>query len=647
MNTLILKSLKLLCKEADELQLFGDKISFFHGEMSSGKSSIVELIDFCLGGRLARTPAIASEVLTVQLIIEIQGNEYLLERLVSSQAQVIVSWTNEEHAERVLLPIKAGENPVLDGGIFNLSDFLMDAIGLGIIKVPARKSDPDSKLHRLSFRDFFKLCYLDQPDLDSSFFVLEQPIRREKTKDVLKFVLGFQSDQLTTLQQQLSEVRQKQRSLREAATQIDTFLADYGFNSEEGIDAQVDEINAKVELLENERDAQTRIGGDIEFVSDEIRTKAEDLEERFHEKQAAISDIKVRIAEQEALSAELISLKIKAARSNTATEILERAGFNACPQCGTQVGKSEEKQKCSLCKEPLTGKDSSQKINVALVNQDLNDRIDDLKVSLKRLTQSLGRQLSSLQVISEERIAVQQRIDLARSDVESEYIQRARRIESELGQLNERRLQLMRVRAMPAEIERRRVRADKLTADISELQRKIDLEKEKFQNGRLNLVVLERNFHDILKAIHFPEISENDRVRVNTNTWLPEILPDGNEARAWGFADAGSGGKKVLFKTSFALALHKTAAEMELDLPKIFIVDSTMKNITPDINKDVFEHFYKEVYRLLMDELSEWQCIIVDQTFSPYPDNMRGTIQRFMTNSNPEHPPLISYYSGH
>ena len=103
----------------------------------------------------------------------------------------------------------------------------------------------------------------------------------------------------------------------------------------------------------------------------------------------------------------------------------------------------------------------------------------------------------------------------------------------------------------------------------------------------------------------------------------------------------------VLFKTSFALALHKTAADFDLFVPKLFIVDSTMKNITPDINPEVFENFYKEVYRLLDDELKDWQCIIVDQTFYEYPKELEPSLNRRLTQDDPENPPLISYYKGH
>lgn len=645
--SLSIKSLRLLCKKGEEFQPFADRLSFFHGRMSTGKSTIVELINYCFGGRLVNTPAVSSEVIRVQLLIASEGVEYLLERDANGSSFVDVSWVDGDVAERVSLPLVASNQPIYGEDIHNLSDFLMSLLGVGPIKVPTRKSDDNSNLHRLSFRDFYKFCYLDQPDLDSDFFHLGTPIRREKSKDVLKYILGFQSERLTALQQELLERRQEQRTLREAASQIDEFLEQYGYNSEEEIDIQIKLVDVQAEALEKEREDQKSTALPSEFAQDVERSRLLELDDIYTEKLEAISDIDLRIAEQEALRSELISLKIRAARSTISTEILDRAGFEACPQCGSGIEKTKQPHKCTLCKTDLSDGEHHNSISIAVIEKDLVDRIDDLKGSLSRLKQARRRQGHSLEEINGQRRAIQSKMDAARKDLESEYLKRARQVESSLGALNERRRQLTRVRKMPAEIERRRKAADKLSEAISKLNRDIEKETEKFKSGRRNLRKLEENFLAILKAIHFPEISDADKVSINSNTWVPYVLPNGDEARAWSFLDAGSGGKMVLFKTSFALALHKTAAEYELFIPKLFIVDSTMKNITPDINPEVFENFYKEVYRMLGDELDEWQCVIVDQTFYEYPKGLSPSLNRLLAQGDPANPPLISYYKGH
>jgi len=287
-------------------------------------------------------------------------------------------------------------------------------------------------------------------------------------------------------------------------------------------------------------------------------------------------------------------------------------------------------------------------MSAAVVERDLIDRIEDLDRSIKRLKRNLERHTSELVNFMEGRGALQKHVDAARASGESQYMQRVRVLESDRGALAEKRRFLTRIVAMPSEVEARRKEADKMSEEISKLERLMASEQEKFSEGRTNVAELEENVLKIMRAIHFPGIEEGDAVRVNTKTWMPYILPGGNEERRWTFSDAGSGGKKVLFKICFALALHLTAAQRALNLPKLLIIDSTMKNITPDINRDVVTHFYKEVYRLLANELSEWQCILIDQTFfPPDPTHEIDIYERFMKKDDPKYPRLISYYKGH
>ena len=146
----------------------------------------------------------------------------------------------------------------------------------------------------------------------------------------------------------------------------------------------------------------------------------------------------------------------------------------------------------------------------------------------------------------------------------------------------------MRIMGMPEEVEAKLEQADALSATISELERQIQMEQGRFEAGRKNVEALEKKFHALLRAIHFPEIKADDKIFLNQRTWLPFVHPKGNSSLAWTFSHAGSGGKMVLFKICFALALHQTAAQRDLPVPRLLIIDSPMKHITPDINPEIF-----------------------------------------------------------
>ena len=85
-------SLKLQCQKSIELIEFSPQITHIHGQISTGKSSVVRLIDYCLGGHLERTPAISREMVSAQLSANIGDAEVLLERLATPTDELQVTW---------------------------------------------------------------------------------------------------------------------------------------------------------------------------------------------------------------------------------------------------------------------------------------------------------------------------------------------------------------------------------------------------------------------------------------------------------------------------------------------------------------------------------------------------------------------------
>ena len=62
-----LHNLKLTCQESIENLKFGQSVTFIHGPVSTGKSTVARLVDYCLGGSLVKTTAIQKELLAVEL----------------------------------------------------------------------------------------------------------------------------------------------------------------------------------------------------------------------------------------------------------------------------------------------------------------------------------------------------------------------------------------------------------------------------------------------------------------------------------------------------------------------------------------------------------------------------------------------------
>lgn len=82
---------------------------------------------------------------------------------------------------------------------------------LDIIPLKVRKSkvEDNSPLVRLSFRDILWYCYLQQDLLDSSFYRLEDSYRKLKSRDVMRFVVGYYKERLNQLESELEETKKR------------------------------------------------------------------------------------------------------------------------------------------------------------------------------------------------------------------------------------------------------------------------------------------------------------------------------------------------------------------------------------------------------------------------------------------------------
>ena len=88
--------------------------------------------------------------------------------------QVQVTWINSAgQGTSLVAPIDNAEAPIWGDKVFGLSDLIFELAGVGPMRVRKNKSDPDAPLIPLSFRDLMWYCYLDQDELDSTFFHLE------------------------------------------------------------------------------------------------------------------------------------------------------------------------------------------------------------------------------------------------------------------------------------------------------------------------------------------------------------------------------------------------------------------------------------------------------------------------------------------
>lgn len=644
------KALTLQCKQSREVVEFSSQVSFFHGKIGAGKSSIVRLIDFCLGGDLERTPAIQQELVAVELAAQIGTNDVVFEREAQGSSQVHVTWRGDDSSGTVLAPTKSASNqsPIWGTDVFYLSDLIFYLAGSPILRVRKNQASSNSPLVRLSFRDILWYCYLDQDNLDSSFYRLEEPIILSKSRNVMRFIVGYYTERLNELETNLAEIKEQKVGRREAIKQIKLFLQRFGYASETDIFNEIEQAQREFSEAHSE-EVSIRQGytSDTHFV-DELRQSLRSLSNELAQEEQALADLHEKIAEQESLKSELLSAKLKVARASSAATLLSGVSFESCPACGTKIDNPSYRAKdsCYLCGRHPAQNNEQTSLQTEVVKQDLISRITELDEAISGHKKAVRNQIRRTERLRQEKSQLDRRLEQELETYDSAFLARSRDIERRLATLEERVRGLQRMSDIIAGLSELEREVNELAVSESELEKQIQQEKESLTNADLNIRDIERAYLEALLNTHVPGVDQRDKVEINRTTWIPWILSNGDEALKWYFSNAGSGGKKTLLKVCYAIALHKVAEENDLPLPNFVIIDTPMKNIGEDVNQDIFNSFYNYLYALAETSLSDTQFIIVDKEYFPLAEHEVEVYERYMTPDEAKHPPLISYYRG-
>jgi TolA-binding protein len=617
---------------------FSEAVTFLHGPVSTGKSTVARLVDYCLGGDLERTPAIQQEFIAVDLALVLGKYECMIERGAEDTQGVRVTWSGSgDDRGSAYAPFSATNVRLLDADVYNFS-------GVIPIKVRQRSRDPDSPVVRLSIRDIWWYCYLDQAHLDSSFFRLEDPFRGRKSQDAMRFFTGLHSERLSMLDAEVMRAIDEQRAKREAVQQIRSFMARFDLGSELDIEGQreitlkhLKEAESKRAELERTRSAQIH-------PTDDLRNELRNLSTQIESTRQALEETSSSISEQRALRAEFITAKTKAERVDRAGRILEGAGFQRCPECGTDISNRPDTDwECRLCCSPSRSIASATPVELEVLRRDLNERIDQIEDAIRRREGAVARMRKQLTLAKDRKVSLDKQLqeELARYD--SAFVEDIRGAERVVATLIERLRSLKRLQRMPEAVSALEFEAGALQGEIDRLHTAVAEERNRLRAADENVSAIAAEFKRVMLAVFFPGVSEDDKVVIDPRDWKPWVT---HGLQQWDFWDAGSGGKKTLFNVCYALAVHSVAVERGMPVPDVLIIDSPTKNISEEENPELVRALYAEIYRLAgRSNGRTLQFLLIDSDFVAPHFAMPAFSERRMAGEAGA-PSLIPYYEG-
>ncbi len=639
-------------KEAHERIDFVD-FNYFYGQMGAGKSTIARLIDFCLGGDLGETemtPALQTQFVSSSLSLKVEEIPLVLERNANSN-QVRARWSTTEQQYEVMIPARTANGEVLpDTGVEVLSDLIYYLAGKTPPKVRRSKIKEDSDLERLSLRDLLWFCYLDQDSMDSSFFHLDgdaNPFKRLKSRDVLRFLVGFHQERVAELEVQLELARAERLKCEAGATAIHDALSSAEIATEVELAAVRRELEFAIQKTEVEiAEVRNRTRTLQTHAMKSLQDLARSFARQINELESASSDIRDTIAKDKAHKNELLSLATRFRRSQSAREVLSGVDFKDCPRCGNAL-QSRPLGVCPVCCQ-LQSDAPTGALDEQAAEKDMESRVGELTELIFMHEAQLRKVERSLREMSDKKDVVDAELTHISVDYDSAYLSTALETEKNRSALQQQLLDLNKLEILVQRIAELSKRSQTLFADEHRIKSELKDARERAERDTQNLSRLKELFIDCLLRAKIPGFLPDDIVEMKQPHFLPEVASAGSgDLAVTSFTNLGSGGKKTLFKCCFAVAVHRLAVEVGAMLPTFLVIDSPMKNISERENRAQFEGFFEMLYDLCNSELKGTQFILIDKELCPPPDGFLPSFKaRHMTPDDDKNPPLIRYYRG-
>ena len=628
-----------------------NKFNYFWGPIGTGKSTIARLILYCFGRDMQETPALHKEFISVSLFLQIEDCNVVIERKKEENTLTVTFRKNnssEPYSCRIPAKASSGPSQIPNKNIVNMSDLIFYLSGLEPPKVLQSKIKEDTKLIRLGFRDLLWYCYLEQDNMDSSFFYLgegENRDKQRKSREVMNFVLGYYREKITHLEKILQEKRDERKNYRSSSKELMKILNENNIEDSEKLLRQKNQISNDLKFIEEKiQNIKIKSYSKENNVLDSLKQERRYLVQSISELEEEQDSIKKNIDKQIRVKNEFLMTALKSDKTHQASQIFKKLPFYTCPKCGKEILPKKTNDACSLCKQTF---DSEPKKTFFV--SELHERANELKLSVDKSKQEL--QILSRQV--EIKRKALEKIDKKIEDLDmandSKFVQATSYLLNERGLLHGKIETLERLLPLPKKVEELEKRSHDIASEVSKIKSDLEKARKEAEKNKQYLNRLKFYFLDNLKKAKFPEMSDNYEVFLNTKKFYPHVKSkDEGELDILEFFNAGSGGKKTLFKTCFALALHRLSHELNHMLPSLLIIDSPMKNIHKAENKEIFDGLHNLLHELSKNELSDTQFIVIGshELTENIRDGKNIHIQKFTNDINSDEPPLIPYYKG-
>jgi hypothetical protein len=583
------------------------------GEISTGKTSILELIDYGLGAKdHPGHEEIIANVRAVHLSIEVReavedpaeadGQDaapavyravrYMIERPIGSVSKV--AWLFHGDLDEIAdLPRRSLSLDPAEPD--SLSQFLLGVCGLGGLRVKSAPTQEESSTSILSFRDLMPLWFLTNRRMDNADLVLEkQPPRLLKIRQVVDYFFGVGDEESSEVAGQIESLRNDIRTAEAGIKALRSFLDDAGFGDLESLDQEAD--RERVQLAEARAEltnASARLTASTAFASQ--------LRHEFGQATESTRRTEAELRDRQTLLRRLDPLRSQYADDIRKLEMLEESqhlfgslAIVTCPACFSALHgpPSVVNGHCSLCHSDLTGAAADKadgaedqgtseaesagseepaaatEFSVAREQRSMRRRLEQLKDFIGEVAAEVRQLEDRLKGEQLQVVAAQQALDNATSQTIAPFISERDAIAGRVASSSARLDELSGRRRMLQQLAQRENALGQSRAALKQaLARRRELERSRLPRDEM-VERLGRRFAATLAALGYPKLD---------NAYLrKDLIP---VVRGKVYHRIGSSGAMTLVALAWQLTIFEEALEAGQGHPGFLLIDSPQKNL--------------------------------------------------------------------
>lgn len=549
-------------------------MNIIYGDSDTGKSSILEFVNYLLGASsIELADEVSASVKYAVLEFEISGTQYTVKRdIFNSKAHVEVYPCVFSECTR-FFPKKYStsfSDTTAPDGFY--SDFLMDGLGFPKLKIKVSPSKIDSEVRRLGFRGLFKYVYANQDDIGSKNFLnLKDWVRSTQNREIFKYIFNVLDSAIAEHEELAAELKRQQNELLNKYKAVSDFLRETNHDTRVSLDEAMTEIDDAIGGFKSELD---RVNSEMTASSETYQQlKAIFSEFSINEKRTALEITRTQdqIERYTRLRNDYEN-DIAKLRSSilAATRIGEAAIIECpCPVCNNIIDPS----KTDIAFEVL----DHSSLEVEMVS------LQKRKASIQKLIQELIQKANELKAdhieFQSDLARVRELLDTEAKEMITPYLTQRDALIRELSMKEQERISLannLKIRNQQDLIHDRYTRVGVSLADALE---KLEALRAKAPSVQEVLSTLGDRFSKYLDLI---KIKNRTGLGVSEKTYAPVV-------RGRDYVNITSGGLRTVVSIGYLLSLLEYAIDSEINHPRVLMIDTVGKYLGKTTKSEYLE----------------------------------------------------------